>query len=357
MNGLPDTFTRQSFSQRVRFGSGTLNDLTHEVERLGTARSMLIGGGSASDVVDRARAVLGSRAQSVFDEPQQHVPRSVVDAATELATATNADSLVCIGGGKAIGVAKAVALELRLPIVAVPTTLSGSEATPIYGVSEDGRKNTGRDQIVLPQTVIYDSDLFESLPIHVAGPSGMNALAHAIGALLNPGSDPITVMIGEGACRTIFDVLRRLAKEDARATVTGGDLAISGYLGGYSLTHAGVWFHHKVCHILGGLYELTHAPTHAAMLPHSVSVLKKHDTDAYNKLGRALQSRRPEETLFNILKDVSEPYALRDLGLNADMAATAAQKVSEALPMFDEADAQDMINRAIKGEFLTADEK
>ena len=73
--------------------------------------------------------------------------------------AARADGLIAVGGGSAIGLAKIIARDTGLPIVALPTTYSGSEATPIWGTSEGERKTTGRDTKVLPRTIIYDPEL------------------------------------------------------------------------------------------------------------------------------------------------------------------------------------------------------
>src|SRR3546814_2965291 len=70
-------------------------------------------------------------------------------------------------------------------------TYAGSEMTPIWGMTKDRRKVTGRDRAVLPKTVIYDPELLVSLPASITGPSGLNAIAHAVEALYAPEANPI----------------------------------------------------------------------------------------------------------------------------------------------------------------------
>ena len=85
-----------------------------------------------------------------------------------------------MGGGSAIGLAKAIALDTHLPIVAIPTTYAGSEMTPVYGITENQLKTTGKAAQVLPKIVIYDPELSLNLPAEISACLGMNAMAHAV---------------------------------------------------------------------------------------------------------------------------------------------------------------------------------
>jgi maleylacetate reductase len=172
-------FDHDALSGRVLFGAGRLAELPAELERLGSRRPLLVAASSQAETAARFETA----AAGVVRGASQHVPVEEAEAARRAAADTGADGLVALGGGSAIGLAKAVALTAGLPLVAVPTTYSGSEMTTIWGLSEGGRKTTGRDPAVLPRTVIYDPELTRSLPAHVAGPSGMNALAHAAESL------------------------------------------------------------------------------------------------------------------------------------------------------------------------------
>src|SRR3954470_6793846 len=112
-----------------------------------------------------------------------HVPIETAREAREHARALKADCAVAIGGGSTTGLGKAIALESALPILAIPTTYAGSEMTPIYGITEGGMEQTGRDRNALPRTVIYDPALTLGLPVDLSVTSGFNAIAHAVEAL------------------------------------------------------------------------------------------------------------------------------------------------------------------------------
>ena len=219
-------FVYSSLPSRVVFRAGALDDLVAEIERLGAHRALVLSTpeqrASAEDVSKR----LGARSAGVYDKAVMHVPIETAEAARAMAKSLNADCCVAIGGGSTIGLGKAIALTSDLPILAIPTTFAGSEMTPIYGITADGQKKTGRDPRVLPKTVIYDPLLTMSLPAKIAGPSGMNAIAHCVEALYAQDANPITSLMAEEGIRTLASSLPIVVSKpdnlDARAEALYG---------------------------------------------------------------------------------------------------------------------------------------
>ena len=212
-----------------------------------------------------------------------------------------ADAVLAIGGGSTTGVAKAVALTTRLPVVAVPTTYSGSEVTPTWGLTEDGRKTTGVDVAVLPRTVVYDPELTVSLPAGLAVASGLNAMAHCVEAMWAPRRNPVSTVVAEEGVRSLATGLSAVGT-DTVGTDGGGlpaatDLLRGAYLGGTAFAGAGSGLHHKLCHVLGGAFDLPHAPTHAVVLPHVLAFNAPGAPDAETRVapcpGRRRRRRRP----------------------------------------------------------------
>ncbi|HEX6678752.1 MAG TPA: iron-containing alcohol dehydrogenase, partial [Actinomycetes bacterium] len=173
---------------RVLFGPGALAMVPAESDRLGCATVLLIAGTSAKPYADELAAALGGRLAGRIDGVVPHVPEQVAAEALRLATEAGADGLVCVGGGSATGLAKAVARSTGMPILAVPTTYAGSEMTTVWGITAGGRKTTGSDPAVRPRTVVYDPRLTVSMPPGVTAASGMNAAAHCVAALAAGGS-------------------------------------------------------------------------------------------------------------------------------------------------------------------------
>src|SRR5512140_1468025 len=176
-------FSVRRGTSTVVFGAGTSADRLGETESLGLKRVLVVcTPGRAKDAA-RLAARLGERGAGVFAEAREHVPVETVKAARKALDAAGADGVLALGGGSAIGLAKALALETAVRIVAVPTTYSGSEMTSVYGVTQGGEKRTGRDARVRPALVVYDPDRTATLPRAVALPSLWNAMAHAVEAL------------------------------------------------------------------------------------------------------------------------------------------------------------------------------
>src|SRR5437870_313495 len=176
---------------RVVFGVGSLDHLEREIDLLGARRALVLSTPEQRGQAEMIALRIGDRSAGIFDQAVMHVPIESARAAREAAQRRGADCAIAIGGGSTTGLGKAIALESGLPILAIPTTYAGSEMTPIYGITEGGRKKTGRDPRVLPKTVIYDPALTVSLPAGISATSGMNAIAHAVEGLYAEDANPI----------------------------------------------------------------------------------------------------------------------------------------------------------------------
>ncbi len=251
-------------SQRVVFAPGAVARVAEEATRLGLNRALVIATpGSGARLGSRLVDILGARAAGLHAQAVVHVPKPVAEAG--LAAARGADGLVAAGGGAAIGLAKIIARDLGLPIIAVPTTYSGSEATPIWGMTEGERKFTGKDARVLPRTIVYDPDLTLGLPAAVSAASAMNAIAHCVEGLWIPDRTPFLMALATDAARRFAVHLPRVIA-DGSDREARGECLVAAWLAGVVL-YGGTGLQHKLAHVLGGL-GLPHAETHAIILPH-----------------------------------------------------------------------------------------
>lgn len=342
-------FDHEALAGRVVFGPGARHRIAEEVDRVAARRVLLIAGrGSTATAAEQAHAALGPRAGARFDEIRVHVPVELAGRAVAAAREAAADALVCLGGGAAIGLGKAVALELGLPVIAVPTTYSGSEMTPIWGTTGGRTKRTGRDLRVLPRTVIYDPELTVSLPPDVSGPSGINALAHCIEALYAPGADPPTALLAEEGIRALARALPAVVADgtdlQARSTALYG-----AYLAGASLALTGTSVHHKIAHLLGGRWDLPHAPMHAILLPHSVAFVAPAVPDALRRIAAALDTEAVPSALFDLLAALGIPRALTRIGMPAAALDDAVRLVVDAAPASPREVGEDAIRHLLRG--------
>jgi maleylacetate reductase len=317
-------FTYEALPGRVVFGSGALANVADEVERLGATRALLL---AEQRDVERVRAVLGARCAAVFTDIQQHVPVAAATAAVDTARAADADCLVTIGGGSATGFAKAVAVQLDVPILAIPTTYAGSEVTPIYGITAEGHKQTRRDLRALPRTVIYDPELTVSLPPQVTGPSGMNALAHCVEAFYAPGANPLTSLLAEEGVRVLARGLP-IAVNHPEDLDGRSDTLLGAYLAGTALAVAGVAIHHQACHVLGGTFGLPHGELNAVVLPHVVRFVTEAVPDDMARVARALGAEDAATGLFDLARALGAPASLAELGMPESDLPKAVEEVA-----------------------------
>jgi len=317
------SFTYQILPSRVVFGAGCLGKLPEEIKRLGASKALVLSTReqrhSGLDLVER----LGECAVGLYDRAVMHVPIETAQAAGEEAKRLGADCCVAIGGGSTTGLAKAIALVSDLPILAVPTTYAGSEMTPIWGLTEKGRKTTGRDPRVLPKTVLYDPCLTVTLPPMLSATSGMNSIAHCMEALYAQEANPIMSMVAEDAIRALAESLPVVVKEPGNLEARGRAL-YGAWLGGMALGSVGMALHHKLCHTLGGSYNLPHAETHTVVLPHTTAYNAPAAPEAMGRVARALGAESAAEGMYDLAAALGAPLSLAAIGMKAgDLDAAA----------------------------------
>jgi len=318
-------FVYDALPGRVVFGVGALERVPAEVAALGAERVLLIAGRHERDVAVSLARSLGSRLVGRLDDVRPHVPADLAAAACDRARALSADLLITLGGGSTTGLGKAIALELGTPILAIPTTYAGSEMTPIWGLTTGDHKSTGRDARVLPRVVVYDPNLTLTLPIRISAASGMNAMAHCVEASYAEGTSPVVTTAAVAGMSTLARALPRLLSTPDDLDVRT-ELMTAAYLAGCSLGAAGSGLHHKICHVLGGAYDLPHAETHAVILPHAVAFNAPALPEAMDRIATALGVEDPATGLFDLDVALGLPTRLLDIGMaEADLDEAAAR--------------------------------
>ena len=320
-----DSFLYDPFPGRVLFGAGMLKEVKNEVVRLGAQRALVLSTPNPRPLVLEIGSLLGEHSVGIYEEAVMHVHSEVVSSAVQYASDLEVDLLVAAGGGSTIGLAKGMALETGLPILAVPTTYAGSEMTHIWGITKDGQKSTGRDVVVKPKTVLYDPVLFLTLPPAVSAMSGMNAMAHALEALYASDANPVTTMIAESSIRDLATglpaVIRSPGDVEARSKTLRG-----AWLASMALGTVGMALHHKLCHVLGGTFNLPHAAVHTVILPYAIAYNASHAPEAMEAAGRALEVD-PENvagTLYDLNQLLQTPLSLEELGMTPGQLEEAA---------------------------------
>lgn len=347
------TFAYEALPSRVVFGAGASREkLADEVDRLGAQRVLIIATEREKDLVEDLAKPLDGRLAGVFTNVKPHVPLEIAEEGRATARRARADCLISIGGGSTTGMTKAVAVESQLPIIAVPTTYAGSEVTPVYGITSARRKQTRRSLDALPKTVVYDPELTFSLPPSVTGPSAMNAMAHCVEAFWAPGANPISSLIAEEGVRVLARGVP-VAVERPDDLEGRSETLYGAYLAGTAFTGAGSGLHHKICHVLGGAYDLPHAETHTVVLPQVVAFNGPAVPEVVERVSSALGAEGAAG-LYDLAVNIGAPTALKEIGMREEDMDEAVSLVLEAAPKdnprpVDEAGVRAILEGAYEG--------
>ena len=311
-------FTYSGSPAHIVFGNGASADVAAWVEKLGCKRALVLSTPHQAADGKALAETLGTLAAGAFSGAAMHTPVEVTEAALAKANDVNADCVVALGGGSTTGLGKAIAWRIDLPQIVVPTTYAGSEVTPILGQTENGVKTTLRDPKVLPEVVIYDPELTVGLPVAMTVTSGLNAMAHAAEALYAQDRNPVSTLMAVEGLRALKQALPVLVKEPTNLDARG-DALYGAWLCGTVLGAVGMALHHKICHTLGGSFDMPHAETHAVMLPHTIGFNATGAPDLL-KPAADIFGGSAGGGLYDFAKSVGAPLTLEDLGLrHADL--------------------------------------
>jgi len=309
---------------RIVFGVDTLDTVSGEVERLGARRAVIVTTpGRAASLGERVARLIGERCAGVWPHAISQVPIELARQGREALRSLEADCIVSVGGGAAVGLGKGIALELGLPIIAIPTTYSGSEVTGFCGITIDGVKRMHTSLKMLASTVIYDPRLSIGLPLDTSAASAINALAHCVDCVYVPTVAPaVRIAAAEGA-RAIADALVRVAARpddlDAR-----GDLLYGAYLAGVALT-GGFALQHGLAHVLGGTFGVPHGLSHTLVLPYVAAYNSRHAPAALAGVAAALKTDNLGGAIYDLACATGITMGLRNAGLTAEQLEKAAR--------------------------------
>lgn len=325
------TFVYAGLPNRVIFGFGTRARVGDEVRRLGVQRPLLLC--TPEQKAQALAAQLGADLAGVFAGATMHTPVAVTEKALAVVAQTRADGLISFGGGSTTGLGKAIALRTGLPQIVLPTTYAGSEMTDILGETSEGRKKTLRSPQVQPEVAIYDVELTLTLPTGLSATSGMNAIAHAVEGLYAEDRNPIVSLMALEGIRSLSEGLPVIVKQPqdraARAQALYGAWLCGTVLGSVRMA-----LHHKLCHVLGGSFDLPHAETHTVILPHATSFNARAVARELAPVAEILHSAGPGQGLYDLAKRIRAPLSLQEIGMPAAGLDQAAALATES-PYFN----------------------
>jgi alcohol dehydrogenase class IV len=332
-------WTHTGYAQQVVFGPGSLRRVAELVKVIGARRVLLVtsAGRRASDDGERLVQALGRTLASTFDEVTSHVPAPAVQAALLQARRDGVDAVVSFGGGSCADLAKAVAFFTEqeagapgatylerpiLPHVSIPTTYSGAELTPFFGMTDphSRQKSGAGGPTTAPVAAIYDPELTRSTPPRVSAETGMNALAHCVEAAWSPARTPEAEAIAlAGAARIYAALPAVVAEPDDLAARTA--MLEGAALGGRCLQNASMGVHHGLAQLVGGRTGIAHGLANALILPHAISYNAEVVPDAIDRLARAMglpDGASLADAVAGLREQIGLPARLSDCGVEDD---------------------------------------
>ena len=311
---MQNAFVYISNPNRVIFGFGTRDRLAEEADRLGIKKAIVLATPNQKEDAKMLSSLLGSRVVAEYHGAAMHTPVDVTKQALEIVERDKVDGIIAIGGGSSTGLGKALALRTDLPQIVLPTTYAGSEMTPILGETKGGQKKTLSSPKVLPEVVIYDVELTLTLPVGLSGTSGINAIAHAVEALYARDKNPITDLLALEAISSLSKALPIISRDPANAEARARAL-YGAWLCGTCLGSVGMSIHHKLCHTIGGSFNLPHAETHTVILPHALAYNAPAIPDVMVQINNSLQSNNSALALYELAGEIGAPRSLQELGM------------------------------------------
>jgi alcohol dehydrogenase class IV len=339
-SSAPTAWTHTGYAQQVVFGDGCVSRLPELLKNVGARRVLLVttAGRLSSDDGQRLVAVLGRSLASTFAEVTSHVPAPLVQAALLQARRDGIDGIVSYGGGSCADLGKAVAFFTEheagtpggsyadrpvVPHVAVPTTYSGAELTPFFGMTDPHtrQKSGAGGPTSAPMAAVYDPELTLGTPPRVSAETGLNALAHCVEAAWSPVRTPEAEAIAlEGAAR-VFRALPRVVADPDDLEARGAMFEAS-VLGGRCLQNASMGVHHGLAQLVGGRTGIPHGLANAVLLAHAIRFNADAVPDAVDRLAAAVGRPGPPvdlaEAVAGLVDTLGLPNRLEACGVAPD---------------------------------------
>ncbi|MFQ0815143.1 maleylacetate reductase [Brucella anthropi] len=328
MSPFQSRFTAQFLPSRVRFGSGVRHQAGEEIARLGCSRALILSTPQQADLAMEIAQEVGDSAAGIFTRAVMHTPVSVTEEAVAHARSVRADCVLSVGGGSTTGLGKAIAWRTDLPQIVIPTTYAGSEATPILGQTENGIKTTVSDPKILPEVILYDAELVKTLPVGMTVTSAFNAMAHAAEGLYAQDRNPLSTLLAVEGLKAFANALETVAESPADLSARGQTL-YGAWLCGTVLGQVGMALHHKLCHTLGGSFDLPHAETHTVILPHAIAFNAQASAAELAPIREIFGGNNAGRALYDFARKLGAPLALRDLGMKREDIARAAELATQ----------------------------
>jgi alcohol dehydrogenase len=363
--------------EKVVFGPGKIAELGLELELRGRRRAVVVTGKSlgASPLLDRVVGAMAGRCAGVFAGAAQHVPSGTVRELTKELERLDADAVVSFGGGSPIDTAKVAAAsvmngrdmtreagELQLERafgaapegpelihIAVPTTLSAGEYTPGGGATDESSrvKRATLDPRLQPKMVINDPELTASTPDWLWASTGMRALDHAIEAAYSVRHQPFVDALATKAIRLLTEHLpASMTAEGDERIAHRGFCQIAAWCSLFGGFNTGLGVSHAMGHQIGPTWDVPHGVTSCITLPHAMRFMAGVAPERFGPIADGLgvafdpsdpgpAARASAERVAAFVAGLPVPRTLSEVGVGHNELPRIAEAVREEIELFD----------------------
>jgi maleylacetate reductase len=329
------TWTHTGYAQRIHFAPGAVDKVAEVVREIGGRRTLLVTteGRLASDAGERLVSRLGKLLVGTYSGVRSHVPTATVRAAVDLARDVDADAVVSFGGGSCADLGKAVCFFFEqqagtpgtryidrplLAHVSIPTTYSGAELTPFFGMTDEAtrQKSGAGGPTSAPLAAIYDPILTLDTPVRVSAETGMNALAHGVECAYSSQRTPEAEAIALACIERLATALPSVV--DDPDDLAARSLALAGAaLGGRCLQNASMGVHHGLAQLVGGRTGIPHGLANAMILASAIRFNAEAVPRETALIGRALGDADDAAGAVERLRDrLGLPAGLAECGVS-----------------------------------------
>lgn len=331
------SWTHTGYAQQILFGAGRLRDLREVLRGLGIRQVMLVTTAGRADSVEgeAVQRAIGPSLTSTFAEVESHVPAPIVQAAMRQARRDGIDGVVSFGGGSCADLGKAICFFTEqeagmpgasfadrpaVPHVAVPTTYSGAELTPFFGMTDPNtrQKSGAGGPTLAPMAALYDVDLTLSTPARVSAETGMNALAHCVELAWSPHRTPEAEVIALAGAERIYHALPHVIDNPMQVGARS-DMLAGAVLGGRCLQNGSMGIHHGLAQLVGGRTGIPHGLANAVLLPHAMRYNAEAVPEELRRVGAALgRPDDPADAVAQLVERLGLPTTLEACGVAED---------------------------------------
>jgi len=337
-----------SFPRRIVFGLNSIDNISDEVKALNGRNILLL----ADPLIGKTKAFAKIKGKleaaeisfSLYDRVEPEPSLALAEEVAELARRGRIDAVVAVGGGSTMDLGKVAALSLTnpgrvesylgmnlvksrsAPLICAPTTSgSGSEVTQFAVLKVGEKKRSIISRNIVPESVILDPALTASMPPSVTANSGVDALSHAVEAVLSMDASPLTDALAFQAVSLIARNIRTAYREGSNIEARSA-MHLAATISGIAFTNARLVVGHSIAHTFAPIYNVPHGMSCAMALPYAMEFYLTATPERLALIAIAMDesaiglkadaaAKEAVSIVRKLIEDLKIPLSLKEVGV------------------------------------------